>query len=206
MRFSASGGGTRNGHPRPSYGGLKEIVMLTVIEESARAAFIATHQSLGWVTEQTPKRTPIYMTVHTIRASKRCSPAPWVSGGPGMSLKRHLKRRLRDAAGVVRDRRRGDRGDYFEEVIFAETSRQESFDVLIAEEPAFLDHRFRQSRQRGKFAVLWQTTVTNSLHIRHIDPLLKRKRRMEGDGPCAGIGHRVGEQHDLDLLSFHVAP
>jgi hypothetical protein len=36
-----------------------------------RAAFIASHQSLGWVTEQAPKRTPIYMTVHAIRASMR---------------------------------------------------------------------------------------------------------------------------------------
>jgi hypothetical protein len=37
MRFSAraaGGGGRRNGHPRPSCGGLKEIVMLTVIEET----------------------------------------------------------------------------------------------------------------------------------------------------------------------------
>ena len=84
-------------------------------------------------------------------------------------------------------------------MIFAETGREESFDVLIVEATALFDHRFRQSGQRGEFAVLWQTTVTNGLHIRRIDPLLERQRRMERDGPCAGIGHRVGEQHDLDL-------
>jgi hypothetical protein len=88
------------------------------------------------------------------------SPAAWILGGPGLSLKRRLERRVRDAAGVVRDRRRGDRGNYFEEVIFAETGREESFDVLMVEPPALFDHRFRQSRQRGEFAVLWQTTVT----------------------------------------------
>ena len=87
-----------------------------------------------------------------------------------MSLKRRLKRRLRDAAGVVRDRRRGDRGDHFEEVIFAKTGREESFDVLIVEAPALFDHRFGQSRQRGELAVLWRTTLTNGLHIRRVDP------------------------------------
>ena len=38
MRFRVEqlggGGGRRNGHPRPSYAGLEEIVMLTVIEET----------------------------------------------------------------------------------------------------------------------------------------------------------------------------
>ena len=36
MQFSAraaGGDGRRNAHPRPSYGGLQEIVMLTLIEE-----------------------------------------------------------------------------------------------------------------------------------------------------------------------------
>ena len=98
-------------------------------------------------------------------------------------LKRRVERRPGDVAGVVRDRRCGDCGDHFEEVIFAKTSREESFDVLIVEAPALFDHRFCHSRQRGESAVLWRTTVTNGLHIRRIDPLLERQRRMEGDGP-----------------------
>ena len=67
---------------------VQEIVMLTLIEEnpllggicdswwhsSARAAFIASRQSLGWVTEQASNLTSIYMIVHTIRASMRIGP------------------------------------------------------------------------------------------------------------------------------------
>ena len=55
----------------------------------------------------------------------------WVSAGPGMSLKRRFERRLGDAAGVVRDRGRGDRGDHFAEVIFTETGCEELIDVLL---------------------------------------------------------------------------
>jgi len=49
-----------------------------------------------------------------------------VSTLPSVFLKRRFERRLGGAAGVVRDRRRGDRGDHFEEVIFAESGREES--------------------------------------------------------------------------------
>ena len=67
-----------------------------------------------------------------------------------------------------------NRGDYFEEVIFAETGRKESLDVLIIQPPALLDHRFRQSRQRSEFTVLRQTTLTNGLDIRRSDTLRAR--------------------------------
>jgi hypothetical protein len=50
-------------------------------------------------------------------------------------LKRCFEGRLGDAAAVVRDRRRGDRGDHFEEMIFAEPGRKESIDVFVAETP-----------------------------------------------------------------------
>jgi hypothetical protein len=43
-----------------------------------------------------------------------------------MFLERRIERWLGDAAGVVRDRRRGDRGDHFEEVVLAEPGREES--------------------------------------------------------------------------------
>src|ERR1700722_15694397 len=76
------------------------------------------------------------------------------STGPGMSLKRRFERRLGDAAGVVRDRGRGDRGDHFQEMIFAETGREESIDVLLIETSAFFDHRFRQRRQRSELVIL----------------------------------------------------
>jgi hypothetical protein len=116
-----------------------------------------------------------------------------------MSLKWGFERRFRDAAGIVRDRGRGDRGDHFEEVIFAEAGREESIDVVIVETSAFFDHRFRQSRKRSELAVLRQTALADRLDIRRIDPLLERQRRMERDGPCARVGHSVGEQNGLDL-------
>src|SRR5579871_4537984 len=79
------------------------------------------------------------------------------SSRPGMRLKRGLERRLGDAAGVVRDRRRGDRGNHLEKMILAEAGGEEAIDVSIVEAAALLDHGFRQSRQRGVFAVLGQT-------------------------------------------------
>src|SRR5271154_585168 len=102
-----------------------------------------------------------------------------------MRLKRRLERGFRNAAGVVRDRGRGDRGDHLESVIFAEAGCDELIEVLIIETPALLDHRLRQSRQRSEFAISRQTTLTYGLDISQIDPLLERQGRMERDGPCA---------------------
>src|SRR5208282_4728881 len=84
-------------------------------------------------------------------------------------------------------------------MIFAETGCHESIDVLIVEATALFDQCFCQSRQRGEFAVLGQTTLTNGLHIRWIEPFLERQSRMERDGPRARVGDRVGEQNGLDL-------
>jgi hypothetical protein len=118
---------------------------------------------------------------------------------PGMGLKLRLERSLRDAAGVVRDRGRGDDGDDLERMIFAEAGRDEPIDILIVETPAFFDHRFCQSRQRSELTILRQTALADGLDIRRIDPLLERQSGMERDGPSARIGHRVGEQNGLDL-------
>ena len=109
------------------------------------------------------------------------------STGPGMSLKRRFERRLRDAAGIVRDRGRGDAAITSRSVIFAETGRDESIDILIVEAPTLLDHRSRQRRQRGEFAVLRQTALTNGLDIRRIDAFLQRQRGMERDRPAHAL-------------------
>jgi hypothetical protein len=54
-----------------------------------------------------PKRTPQQLRL------RGDLDGAWISTGPGMSLKWRFERRLRDAAGIVRDRGRGDRGDHF---------------------------------------------------------------------------------------------
>jgi hypothetical protein len=123
----------------------------------------------------------------------------WTLRCPGMFLKRRIERWLGDAAGVVRDRRRGDRRDHFEEVILAKPDREGSIDVLVVETSPLFDHRLRQARQRGEFAVLRQTTIADGLDIRRIDAFLESESRMERYGSGAAVGHRVGEQHDLDL-------
>ena len=110
---------------------------------------------------------------------------------PSVHLKPGFERRLGDAAGVVRDRRRGDRGDHFEEVIFAEPRREESIDVLVGEASTLFDHRLRQARQRGEFAVLRQTTLTDGPDIRGIDAFLESQSRMERYGPCAAVSRTI---------------
>src|SRR5450631_4232870 len=52
---------------------------------------------------------------------------------PCVSLKRLVKRCFRDAAGVVRDRRRRDDGNYLKKQILAVPRRDELLDVLVAE-------------------------------------------------------------------------
>jgi hypothetical protein len=55
-----------------------------------------------------------------------------IGGGstvPGAGLKLRLERSLRDAAGVVRDRGRGDEGNDLERMIFAEAGRDEPIDI-----------------------------------------------------------------------------
>src|SRR5271166_3199586 len=84
-------------------------------------------------------------------------------------------------------------------MVFTEAGRNEPIDILIAETPAFFDHRFCQSRQRSELTILRQTALANGLDIRRIDPLLERQSRMERDRPSARVGHRVGEQNGLDL-------
>ena len=51
-------------------------------------------------------------------------------------------------------------------VIFVEPGRKESIDVLVAETSTLFDHRLRQGRQCGEFAVLWQTALTDGPDIR----------------------------------------
>src|ERR1700729_3103160 len=101
--------------------------------------------------------------------------------GPGMSLKRGLQRRLRDASGIVRDRGRGDDGDDLESMILTEAGRDESIDLFIVKTPTLFDHRSCQSRQRSEFAVPGHTTLTNGLYIRWINSFLERQSRMERD-------------------------
>src|SRR6516165_4859856 len=59
---------------------------------------------------------------------------------PDVSLKGRLERRLGDTAGVVRDRGRGNDGNDLERMVFAETSRNESVDLLVIETSTFFDH------------------------------------------------------------------
>ena len=61
-------------------------------------------------------------------------------------------------------------------MILAEAGRDESVDVLIVKTPTFFDHRSCQNRQRGEFVVLRQTTLTNGLNIRRIEPFLKGQK------------------------------
>src|ERR1700677_1261550 len=100
-----------------------------------------------------------------------------------MSLKRRVERGLRDAAGVVRDRGRGDDGDDLQGMIIAETCCDKSIDILIVETPPLFDHRPGQRRQRRELAVFRQTALTNGLDIRWVDPLLERQSCMERDRP-----------------------
>src|SRR5215831_12953623 len=122
-----------------------------------------------------------------------------ISTGPGVSLKRRLERSLRDAAGVVRDRGGGDDSNDLQGMIFTEAGGDESIDVLIVETSTLFDYRFCQSRQRSKLGFLRQATLADGLDIRRIDPLFKRQRCVECDGPGARVGSRVGEQNGLDL-------
>jgi transcriptional regulator GlxA family with amidase domain len=71
-------------------------------------------------------------------------------------LERRFEWRLGDAAGMVRDRRRGHCGDHFQQVIPAEPGREEAIDLLVVEMSALFDHRPGQARQRGELAVLRQ--------------------------------------------------
>src|SRR6516164_7828241 len=75
------------------------------------------------------------------------------STGPGASFHLCLEPGNRDAGGVVRNRRGGDDRNDLERMIFAETRRDESIDILIVETSALFDHRFCDGRERGKFGV-----------------------------------------------------
>ena len=116
-----------------------------------------------------------------------------------MVSKWSVHRRVGDARGVVRDRGSGDRGNDLQQVILAESGRKEPIGVVLAQASTLLDHRSGERRQRGGLFVLGQATLANRLHVRRIDPFLERPGRMERNGSCAGIGHRVGEQDDLHL-------
>jgi len=145
------------------------------------------------------KAAPFALTICSDIVHIAALPYRALSSGPGMVLKRLFERRSGNTGGVVRDRRRGDRGDHLEEVILAESRCEESFDVLIAEMSARFDHRLRQARQCGELAVLRQTTITDGLDIRRIDAFLESQSRMERDGPWAVVGHCIGKQDGLDL-------
>ena len=54
------------------------------------------------------------------------------SAVPGVRLERCLQWRLRDAGGIVGDRRGGDHRDHFEQVILAEAGGEETLGVLIS--------------------------------------------------------------------------
>src|SRR6516164_501132 len=114
--------------------------------EAARAS---RRLKIVWFTSDSLAGTSIHLACASPLAALR-----WISLFPGVSLKWRLERRLGDTAGVVRDRGRGNDGNDLQGVVFAETGRDESIDVLVVETSTFFDHCLRQSRQRSKLSVL----------------------------------------------------
>jgi len=57
--------------------------------------------------------------------------------------------------------------------------------------------------QRGQGRVLRiarRPALADRLHVRRIDAFLQRQEAVERDRPGAVVGHRIGEQEDLDLV------
>ena len=92
-----------------------------------------------------------------------------MSISPGVGLKRRLERRFGDASSAVGDRRGRDDCNNLEQLVFANSGRDESFYILIVESSTLLDHDLCQSRERGKLHVLGQATLADGLNIFRVD-------------------------------------
>ena len=65
--------------------------------------------------------------------------------------------------------------------------------------PRFSIIDFARADSAANLLSFGKRPLTDGLHVRRIDAFLESQSRMERHGPCAAVGHRVGEQNDLNL-------
>src|SRR6185312_9465201 len=99
------------------------------------------------------------------RGEGRCRCASRGLALPGEFLQMRLQRRIRDIAGVVRDRRRRNDRDRFKQEILAVAGCEETLDILLIELPALFDQRTRQCRERAELFIRRRAAIAHPLDI-----------------------------------------
>src|SRR6185312_2386000 len=81
-----------------------------------------------------------------------------------------------------------------------EPSLQESGHFQVVETTAPLYQSACECGERGVLGVRRSLMTADRLHVCWGDAFLQRQGAVECNGPRAGVGYRIGQQEDLDLL------